>query len=324
MSTSNVLLMPILFIIFITPVFAQELFIPLQRGNLCITKNTDEIIEVRNNRTGYTHYKSLQSTGFSSNDIPTLTIDFRTLDYSLYDWKYRPLTSFNAGIETDDFEFVAYDFNKNGRNEIILQNQSYQSPHRFLGVGIYELGSDSVMKKLYDFPDSLGRGGDTFGDIDNNGEMEILIHPGRELNNYNCDSAVFYTQLKPTNLPIKPFAIFDSLSHFESIAISRLRNLDDEPNLELLYRIQKRNTNGTFNEIARFNNVSHKFDIVYSKKLPIYTQGYAFGDFDLDGKQNFSNGGIDGRFFMFEYQGGNNWTFCTGSTEIGLFEKIIL
>ncbi len=283
------------------------------RGGLRITKVDQNIIKIQNARNGFTIYKSVENTTLHKREgIPTLTIDMRTLDTAEYNWKYHYLTSFNAGMEDDDFELVAYDFNKDGKDEVVLRNRTYESPHRELGMGIYELGTgqdSTTMRKIYQYPDTLLIGGKTFGDIDQDGTMEFIT----SRNSSDADTGTVFSQLSSNALPTEKIGEIDSLYKHAGTNIPRLRNLDNDPNFELIYRVEKGSSDdlpqGIYNQICRFNSATHRFNVVFSHKLPIYTQGYAFGDFDLDGKLNFTNGSIDGRFFMYEYQGGNNWSF---------------
>lgn len=277
------------------------------RGNISVTKLSNGIVQIQNTRTGYSKLKTIEQTNIKTS-VPTLVIDVRTIDTSLYSSKFHYLSSFKAGMETDDFELVAYDFNKNGKNEVILSNQDYRNPFaEQWGVGIYEMGSGSTMEKIYQFPDSLILGGLAYGDMNNDGKMEVVFQPTIK------DSAFtfFYSQSANDQLPSKYFGQFDSAGPHERLRQPRLRNVDDDPDLELIYYTEHfppYPLSGRFNEIVKYNTSKNKFEIAYSYKLPTYTAGFSFDDFDMDGKPNFATGSIDGSLFIYEHETGNNYS----------------
>jgi len=279
------------------------------RNNVRITQNADNTVTIRNMLTGYSSIKTLKNTPERRSTLPTLSINMTTLDTSLYSSKYRYLTTFKAGMEQDDFEITAIDINNNNRKDIILRNRNYENPNREqIGVGIYELGIDSVMHKIYQYSDSLILGGLTYGDMNNDGTMEVLFQPSDN----DTLFTFLMTQSNPGSFPDVFFAKLDSARIYDRLTQPRIRNLDLDNNLELIFRQDTplgSFTSGWYNQIARYNPQSQKLDIVYTNKLPEYSQGFAFGDFDLDGKPNIATGGIGGNLYMYEYQSGNTWSF---------------
>jgi hypothetical protein len=62
------------------------------------------------------------------------------------------------------------------------------------------------------------------------------------------------------------------------------------------------------NHVARYNPSINNYELIYyHRPTPNwFTFGFATGDFDNDGKNNFSTGSIDGNYFIYEYVAGNN------------------
>lgn len=278
-----------------------------KRGNISVAKFLNSIVQIQNTRTGYSKLKTIEQTNIKTS-VPTLVIDVRTIDTSLYSSKFHYLSSFKAGDELDDFELVAYDFNKNGKNEVILTNQDYRNPYaEQWGVGIYEMGTDLTMKKIYQYSDFLILGGLAYGDINNDGRMEVVFQP----TNKDSVFTLFYSQSANDQLPSKYFGQLDSAGPHERLRQPRLRNVDDDSDLELIYYTEHfppYPVSGRFNEIVKYNTSKNRFEIVYSYNLPTYTEGFSFGDFDMDGKPNFATGSIDGSLFIYEHETGNNYS----------------
>jgi hypothetical protein len=63
-------------------------------------------------------------------------------------------------------------------------------------------------------------------------------------------------------------------------------------------------------QIAKYDTFNNTFNIVYQNRPSIYsihTRGFAFGDIDSDGKQNFAVSNEYGEVFVYEYNEANNY-----------------
>jgi FlgD Ig-like domain len=87
-------------------------------------------------------------------------------------------------------------------------------------------------------------------------------------------------------------------------------DLDNDGVQEIIYYLLNGidSTWGESNHVARYNPEINNYELIfYHRPSPdLFTFGFATGDFDNDGKNNFSTGGIEGGYYFYEYVSGNN------------------
>jgi hypothetical protein len=209
-------------------------------------------------------------------------------------WRELPVADAYHGINIADI-------NRNGLLEIYSAYKDYNTGT--LGR-IYEYSNDSTFKILYQFPDSIGVGLG-IADVDNDGLCEVMF---QQLTRPTV--SLLFTQKDSLALPVTYRSTFDTISTSGQPRPVSFYDINSDGVMELIYYLDGGGDIFTpGNHIAVYNTFRENFDIVYKNRPnTTYSAGFTFGDFDLDGKQNFSNGGINGELFIYEHVTGNDYT----------------
>jgi FlgD Ig-like domain/FG-GAP-like repeat len=259
---------------------------------------------------GRTLYKDLRDVGdnntaHSAAAPDSLYIDISTVDTTAYYSRFRLWIQMPLGLwipPSPVIPFVA-DFDGNGKNEIY---SSGGNPSEQGTATIYQYNSDSTISKIFEFPNDSTVGPLTVGDFDGDG-LADLIYQHAELPGW----LDVYTQPKQNSLPTMLKSIYDTISPGYAASVSAY-DLEGDGRPELIYYMEgSGNPAGNFgnsNHIAKYNSQENKFELIYHNQPPVYTAAFAFGDLDMDGKQDIANGGIDGSLYIYKYQGGNSFS----------------
>ncbi len=246
--------------------------------------------------------------------LPTLTIDLRTIDTNLYNWRFRYQTSIPV---TGDWGFPLQVGDINGDNTYeaygVYQSQSEWNTRVYQQEGI----EGWTLAYRYSFENS-GRA-ETQADIDQNNLGEIHIRRG--------DSLFVFEQVAPDSLPkaVKfrhrqwyqsatgiPNQLFDMTGNDTAEIVYRGSRLDSlgQPNIEKTF-------------IMRFDQSTNNLEEVWSAQLPpgCQSQGcagiMATGDFDGDGRAEFVTSNFAGNTYVVEHVAGDSFA-VTWSTNLSV------
>lgn len=221
-----------------------------------------------------------------------LVIDVNAIDTNAFGGKYAYWAEVPVGTGAG---YALLDANHNGRLEVYGGYHDYQT----IGLGpnrIYEYASNGQFNNVYQFTDTLWGAGSS-GDIDGDGLIDNLYYrdPG---------DFVFFSQATSNSLPTTPKLIY----HFGGNTYGQvLADLDGDGKDELVYNIQGNHAGFGFDTwdylfVEKYDSVAQSLrTMYYHRPQQDYTWGIAAGDFDSDGKMNFSNGGINGAVFVYEH-----------------------
>ena len=270
----------------------------LSDSRLEVTQENGSVLRVRDRANGNVTYKNVEedTKPFSKSKGTDLAVDLRTLDTAQYSKRYRfwrevPVANTFKGV-------VTADLNRNNRSEIYSIYKDYTTE----SIGcVYEYQPDSSFTRVVYLPETALYAW-AYGDVKKDGLIDMVYHlPGGKL--------IIGSQLDSLSLPIDVTAIFDTAESSGQPIRVNLYDIDSDGNLEMIYYLD--GGGGIFppsNQICKYNHINGKFEVVYYHHPNRYSAGFTFGDFDLDGKKNIANGGINGEFFMYEHQSGNNYS----------------
>ncbi len=267
-----------------------------------------------NNKIDDPRYRFLKSTGVAflrSDNLgslpddfePDLTIDLRTIDTSLYSSLYTLWSEIPIGYS---LPLIIGDANSDDREEIYGTYKSYQDPNYYRII--FEINEDGSYDSVYRYPDTLGMHGN-MADLDNDGSCEAVNR------SYYSDSLGWYLLLLSTDsltgYPTTFTSAYDTSTGNGQPAKINFYDIDGDSYPEMIYYyfgIGDSIILSNSDHIAEYDRNSKTFHLVQQNHPPTYyTAGYSFGDFDSDGKQNFSTGSIWGEIFVYEHVSGNNY-----------------
>jgi len=200
---------------------------------------------------------------------------------------------------TLDAKYIVVDANKNDKNEIYAINSSDTT---FFSATIYENDIDSLFAYVTSFLDTVLPIYD-IGDITNDGLLDIVcLNPDNKLHFFKQNSSIDYIdQLNFIYNPFPPVYQPNDVTFYD---------LTGDGVQEIIYYLAAGgDTIGSYsNHVAKYNPVINNYELIYHHRPTpnFFTFGFAIGDFDNDGKNNFSTGSIDGNYFFYEYVSGNN------------------
>jgi hypothetical protein len=274
-----------------------------QRYN--ITQEEDGILKLECKLTGKTTYKTENIKHIPPDYTFDLVIDLRTIDTT----QYSDLFTFWS--EIPPFygmrpHLITSDANEDGRKDVYGAYKSYSSDYSAV---IYEINSNGSYDSIYKYPDTLGWPW-YIGDLENDGYLDIInsyidYYPG----GYNhlikilaIDSSTGYpTQLK---------TIYDPTTGLGQPVDISLYDMDGNGYPEMIYFLDGEGDSLVLSssfQITKYDRINNQFDLVWQHQPPWGTRGFAFGDFDSDGKQNFAASSIHGEVFIYEHIKGNNY-----------------
>jgi hypothetical protein len=247
--------------------------------------------------------------------LPTLTIDLRTIDTNLYNWRYRHVGSMPLSGEWG-FPLQVGDLNRNGVPEAygVYQTQAIYVSRAYE----QDAGGSWLLKHQY--PENSGLA-DMQADIDQNGLMEVYLRYG--------DSMFVYEQVSPDSLP-KTVKFRHRQWYYSATGIPNQINwMTGSPLPEIIYRGSEPDTNGppTTNiekdYVVRFDPTLNNLKRIWSVQIPLGCQAegcpwaIATGDFDDDGKKEFVTSNVAGNVFLVEHTTGDSFT-VTWSTSLSV------
>jgi len=256
------------------------------------------LIRLRNKLTGNTTLKNIgdYTVGFRKTKGADLVIDMSTIDTSKYSSRYRfwrevPVCNVYHGV-------TVADINRNGRKEIY---GAYQNFTNDVHCSAYEYGLDSAFSLIHQYPDSILRAW-SYADVDGDKKTDMAY-------DLTGSALLLMTQTDTSQLALSYKSYFDTISSSGQPVRASFYDIDSDGKPEMIYYLD--GGGDIFppsNQIAKYNSITNNFDIIYYNRPNFHSEGFAFGDFDMDGKQNIANGGINGEFFMYEHQEGNNYS----------------
>ncbi len=271
-----------------------------------ITHEEDGLLKLQDKLTGRTIIKTKNIKSIHSDYEFDLVVDLRTIDTTQYSklftfWSEVP--PYYAGPP-----LIIADANGDGRKDVYGEYRN--SPYGF--VVIYEINSNGTYDSIYIYPDSLGTPW-YISDLENDENSEIVnsyiyYYPGG-YNHYikilTIDSTTGYpTQLKTVYNP--------TTGNGQPVDMT-LYDMDGDEYPEMIYRLDGSGDSLVLSnsfQITKYDILNNKFNLIYQNRPSSYTietRGFAFGDFDSDGKQNFAASNYLGEVFVYEYAEGNNY-----------------
>ncbi len=234
--------------------------------------------------------------------LPTLTIDLRTLDTSLYNWKYHYVNSFPLSSEWG-FPLQLGDFDRNGRPEAY---GIYQTQSEYL-TRIYERLQDITWGFRYSYPGHPGIPNKR-GDLDSDSLLELFASAN--------DTLTTFTQLATGSLPTIVKFKFKQW-HFGATGIpNELVDIDNDGKVELVYRgtePDSQTTNVAKTYVARYDSTVNNLMRIWSKQLPPgcfdnnCTGNISPGEFDGDGRREFVTSSFTGNAYVVEHVAGDSF-----------------
>lgn len=265
-----------------------------------ITKNLIRIVDKINENTTYKDI--LCENKMPSDFVADLTIDLRTIDTA----KYSELFSYWSEVPVLPTTLTIEDVNHDGRIEIYGAYDNY--PGTDVHYVLYEINRIGTFDSIVVYPDSLGlvRG---ITDLEKDGIFEAA-------NGIFSDSSGWYLLFLSSDsnngYPLKEKLIYDLPTRNTQETRLNFIDMDVDNYPEMIYYMDgggDSTIQAPSNHIAKYDRVNNKLDLVYQNKPPTeYALGFAFGDYDSDGKQNFSVGSLHGEVFVYEYGQGNSYS----------------
>ncbi|MFO7525383.1 MAG: FG-GAP-like repeat-containing protein [Ignavibacteriaceae bacterium] len=273
-----------------------------QRYN--ITQEKDGIIKLECKLTGKIIIKTENIKHIPSDYNFDLVIDLRTIDTT----QYSDLFTFWSEVPPyyTVRSLIIADANGDDRKDVygFYRNSPYSFPV------IYEINSNGSYDSIYKYPDSLGLPR-FIGDLENDGNLELVngyidYYPG----GYNhlikilaIDSSTGYpTQLK---------TIYDPTTGLGQPVDISLYDMDGDGYPEMIYFLDGDGDSLVLSnsfQITKYDRITNQFDLVWQHQPPWGTRGFAFGDIDSDGSQNFAASSIHGEVFVYEHIEENNYS----------------
>ena len=261
--------------------------------------DADSVVEIYNKKTNLRWLKSIKTYTEPENAREAdLIIDLDTLNLAYFADYYRKWGRLNAANPTLDAKFIVVDANNNGKNEIYAINSSDTT---FFSAAIYENVTDSIFAYVTSFLDTVLPIYD-IGDITNDLLLDIVcLNPNNKLHFFKQNSSTDYIdQLNFIYNPFPPVYQPNDVTFYD---------LTGDGVQEIIYYLDAGSIDSIWavsNHVARYNPSINNYELIYyHRPTPNwFTFGFATGDFDNDGKNNFSTGGINGDYFFYEYIAG--------------------
>lgn len=264
---------------------------------------TNELIKIEDKLSGQLLYRDVSNNQMPNNFTADLIIDLRSIDTSKYSNIYTSWSEVPLGSA---LPLRIADANFDGRLELYGAYESYQTFNP--EYVIFEVDSIGNYDSLYKYPDSLGWVY-TITDLENDGFLETanLVYTselGWHIIILTTDSIAVYPTTTKTNYNFSPPV------NGQPNRIN-FNDMDGDNYPEMIYFFDGTGDSlilDNSNHISKYDRDKNEFELIYQNRLPtLFAMGYAFGDFDSDGKQNFSVGSIYGEVFVYEHIEGNNY-----------------
>lgn len=267
--------------------------------NYEVKVDADSVVEIYNKKTNLRWLKSIKTYTEPENVREAdLIIDLDTINLVYWENLYRQWGYIDAANPLNDSKYILADANRNGKNEIYAFNDGYSTI-------VYENVIDSLFVDV-DTMEVLSFPIYDIGDITNDGLFDIIIRSDdNKLRFFRQDSINGYINNQdfiyhpfPDNCQPNDVTFYD---------------LDNDGVQEIIYYLDASPIDSVWaqsNHVAKYNPAQNNYELMYyHRPTPNwFTFGFATGDFDNDGKNNFSTGSIDGNYFFYEHVPGNNTT----------------
>jgi len=272
--------------------------------NYEIKIDADSVAVIYNKQTNLRWMKSIKAYTEPENvQEADLIIALDTLNLAYWQNLYRQWGWLDAANYVLDAEFIAVDANKNGKNEIYSFQITDTSSELQFSTVIFESLYDSLfayvktididVAPVYDISDITGD------------ELLDIVSP-----TYGA-ALRFYKQNNDTDYISNFNFVYDRFTPYNQSNDVTFYDLTGDGVQEIIYYLDAGSSDSVWaysNHVAMYNPVINNYELIYYHR-PIpnwFTFGFATGDFDSDGKNNFSTGSIDGNYFIYECVSGNN------------------
>ena len=262
--------------------------------------DADSVVEIYNKKINLRWMKSIKTYIEPENArTADLIIDLDTLNLVYWENLYRQWGYIDAANYLLDAKFIIADANNNSKNEIYAFQTTDTS-----GYGVlFENNHDSLFNFIFEISDSLAPIYD-IGDISSNRLLDII---SRGIDN---SLRVFKQNNNNDYIVTLDFIYHPFLSNCQPNDVT-FYDIDNNGVQEIIYYLDASPIDSVWaqsNHVARYNPAINNYELIYYHRPSPnwFTFGFATGDFDYDGKNNFSTGSIDGNYFVHEYVSGNN------------------
>jgi hypothetical protein len=234
--------------------------------------------------------------------IANLTIDLRTIDTS----KYSQLFTYWSEVPILPTTLTIEDVNHDGRKEIYGGYDNY--PRTEVSYVLYEINRNGTFDSILVYPDSIN-GAWAITDLEKN---EIFESASSVYSDSSGWYLLFLSSDSSNGYPLKEKLIYDLPTRNTHETRLNFKDMDGDNYPEMIYYMDGGGDSiilAPGNHIAKYDRVNNEFNLVYQNKPPTqYALGFAFGDYDSDGKENFSVGSLDGEVFVYEYEQVNSYS----------------
>ncbi|NWG28691.1 MAG: VCBS repeat-containing protein [Ignavibacteriaceae bacterium] len=263
--------------------------------------DADSVAEFYNKKTNLRWMKSIKGYNEAENKRGAdLIIELDTINLAYWEDLYRHWGELDAANPTLDAKYIVVDANNNGKNEAYVIHTNDTS---FFSASIYENTIDSLFSFVESFLDTVLPIYD-ISDISNDGLLDIVcLNPNNKLHFFKQTTNTCY--INQLGFIYQPFPWV-----YQPNDVT-FYDLDNDGVQEIIYYLDAGSIDSVWavsNHVARYNPYINNYELIYYHRPSPnwFTFGFATGDFDNDGKNNFSTGSIDGNYFIYEYVSGNN------------------
>ena len=262
----------------------------------------NEIIELKNIRTGQTKYVSIrdqEDTGLSKNS-ETQIFDLPNIPDSLYEFRYTLKSRIDIG-QGLGYPMLFGDLNRNGKLDIAGTYKIIQD-HEIAQAGIVELQEDSSfsLQYLYTYSDSsiLPL---SITDLDKDGLLELNIKRGQTFRNYE--------QAAPDSFPTDSSFDHRMWQMSGMVGSETFTYIDHDSLMDVVYvGDDTLDPWGNKFYVAEYNPAIHNFEQVFRISFPDWrVSGVSVGDFDGDGFKEITTANIYGDVYVVENTADNTY-----------------
>lgn len=237
--------------------------------------------------------------------LPTLTVDLRTIDTSLYNWRFHyestmPITG------TWGFPVQVADFRSNGKPEAYGLQQTQSN----FSTRIYEMNLTDQWELRHIYPGNVGRI-DNSGDVDANGLAEVYGRYG--------DSLFAFEQAAVDSLPtLNKFRHMQWYGNATGIP-NQIDFMTGGRLPEIVYRGAEALTSEERIYVVRYDSVLNDLRRIWSVQIPpaCFSEGCPWslvtGDFDGDGNREVATSTVAGQVYIMEHTLGDSFAVTWSS-----------
>ncbi len=276
---------------------------PPSSARLTVRQLPDGTLELRRGPRSSVTIKTIAEATPPSASTADLTIDLSSIDMTPFKNMYRLWSEVPLYFESN--QLVICDANHDGRPEIYGMFHDYNTPDPGYSR-IYEFNGDSGFVMVHQYPDSL-YGALTAADFAGNGRLSVVYES--KFTNFNIE-----TQPTTNSLPATETLSYNFGGQPYNTTAYDLTG-DGRP--ELIYWMLGWHNGPTYCQpgaiyVEEYDSSKNAFQVLYCNKPERgSTEGFAFGDFDQDGKQNFATGSIDGYLYIYEHQADGSFSLVS-------------